>query len=284
MSASGLWETAAAVAAVLTLCGALVTWGVQRVRAAVERGVQSQNEENRRLREELDLRFRLPAFATDAVKLTEVAAERKIEDLTRQYEDAVAAQNNERAEILESQLKEVGQLRARLETVSAERDKLQARLQDAVVIGHPPRGTNGIGLQTGLILLIRHHGRYSAVQAVQHAASNPGRERNFVRYVWWHQPDGSGIFVNENAQFGSGLAHEGQGSTRTDVLQIGPIKIQWSAGSNNYGWVYFGPTTSPDPEYELAHTREIDISKINAGSPVHQYLRGSVEGGHPSPA
>lgn len=280
------WETAAAIATVLVVFGAFLTWITKRVQAAIRREIESQKEENRKLRADLDLRFRLPAFAADAVRLTEIATERKIEELTRQYEEAVAAKNDERVASLESELKEVGKLRRQLQEVSIERDALQTQLESAIIIGHPPRGDNAVGIQTGLIFLIRAGGKYAAVQAVEHRVvsspskpggawtSEPGGSRNFVRYVWWYQPDGSGILSNENAEFGSGIAHEGDYLLRTPYLRIGPLELQWSAGGTHSGWVYFRRSGEPGEEYEFAHTREIDIANINAAE-VNIWYRAS---------
>src|SRR5262249_51369303 len=106
--------------------------------------------------------------------------------------------------------------------------------------------TNALSLPTGPILVVRHNGRFGAVQALEQSGK-------FIRYAWWYQPDGSGSFVNEHVLTGEGKADENVHPVMPP-LKVGPFEIQWSVGPRGRGWVYYRNYDLQDVVYDLALT------------------------------
>lgn len=115
-------------------------------------------------------------------------------------------------------------------------------------------------LPTGLILVVKHKDKYGAVQAIDQSGKDRGA---FIKYVWWYQPNGTGTFLDKDVQNNFSVTKEDYPG-QSPMLEIGPIKLQWSMGGEGRGWVYFGPEVSGSTEYELAVTRLIDITKVDA--------------------
>jgi hypothetical protein len=122
----------------------------------------------------------------------------------------------------------------------------------------PPRS---VVIPTGPILIVRHQGKYGAVQATEQVV---GQDGNSVHYVWWYQPDGSGSFTNENTWTGIGEDREHPEGGPDTVLQIGPFTLQWSAYKDGYGYVYYHHPNHRDIVYDLIVTRKKDISNVDA--------------------
>lgn len=146
------------------------------------------------------------------------------------------------------------------------------------------REGNGLLLPTGVILLVRYNGRYGAVQAVDQRYQSLREE--YIRYAWWYQPDGTGIFTSPTTEAGFGEVRFGYQEREEQPniwnvtqgpegqwLHIGPIRLMWSAGGNGQGWVYFGESSNASPEYELLITNEIDITRIDATTHTNKFLR-----------
>lgn len=262
------WAMVAALAVVLPLLAGVIWFFFRAIRRALR-----LEAENKRLREELESRLRFPQYARDAIALTEMGADRKIEELRANYESALAERDQERARGLEIQLHEIEKLRRDLSRLSNERDELAGQLQSAVV-ATPPRtdAPNAIGLPSGLILCVRYQGRYGALQPVEQIGEQRALgQQALIRYAWWYQPDGSGVFTTPTAQRGFGEAREGNPASEP-VLEIGPMRLYWSTGGPGFGWVYYGPSTVPSPDYELGATNQVDISRVEATR--LQYQRG----------
>lgn len=269
-----------------TLIGlASFIWGVGRwiintVTTSFDRQIDTLRDENRQLRDEIDRRFQLPKYALEAIEVTEEVADRKIAQLEARHRKALDEHNEEAAEALNAQLEEIQRLRAALEQQQGERQEIEQQLERAILAPPVRESDNAVGLRTGFILLVRHEGRFGAVQAVDQA----GRDRGaFIRYVWWYQPDGSGSFINVNAQSGFSSTHEEGnhaadppsqlqiGPGRPTNLNVGPIVLEWSMGGDGFGWVYYGPSSTPTAGYELCLTHEVDITSIDAIDPKYDF-------------
>lgn len=264
--AAAFWTMIGSLVAVLTLFGAVGVTGFRSLRRGIEANIREQFEplrlQNERLRDELESRYRFPTYAKEVIELSEVATTQKIEQLKAQYEAALQEKDQARAEELEAQLSEVERLQLEMQQLSSEREELKERLRSLMVVRPPHQGTNGISLPTGMILFVRHQRKYGAVLAVDQASSSRG---SFIRYVWWYQPDGTGNLVNANAQTGFAETREAYPGP-SPRLHIGPIVLEWSVGGDGVGWVYYGPSSSPSPDYEFALSRIHDISKIDAST------------------
>jgi hypothetical protein len=280
MDWSLFWTIIGSVAGVLAIIAPFIAWLGNRYRKRVQNEIKKefeplveQNkrlaEENQRLNTEINTRLQMPSYSLEAIKLTEIAAERKVEEITKRYEEAVTSKDQALADTLQSKLREIESLRQSIDAITKERSMLETRLQSAIVKRQPRIGNNAIGLPTGLILLVRHNGKYGAVQAIDQSSQNRG---SFIRYAWWYQPDGSGSFTKGNVEFGFGETSEGRPGV-TPRLQIGPIQLEWSIGGEGSGWVYFGPKVTPSPDYELLVTNEVDISMVNAEGLANQFIK-----------
>ena len=255
------WTAVGSVAAALAVLGPLLLFGARLVKQQLQKEIQPVKEENLRLRDDLNTRLRLPSFGLDAIRLTEAAAQRKVEELELKYEQAVRDKDRELSDTLSEQLREIALLRERLAILQTERNQLQTALESNLIVPRRHVGKNAVELPTGFILVVRHAGYYGAVKAVEQSSSKRGA---FIRYVWWYQPDGSGSFINANVQRGFGETTENGPYPRpTPMLEIGPIRLEWSVSAEGSGWVYFGPSSTPSPDYELVVTNEVDISKVN---------------------
>lgn len=232
---------------------------LNRVKKALREQFGFLSEQNERMRIEQLLSF--SKQTKEFAELTGVMTDKKLEELEKMHENAVKENDSEKAELVASKRDEIKLLRIQLLDAAENKDKLESKLRNAVLTSGPVLGMNALKIYTGQILLVRYQNKYGAVQPVEQAAGERGA---FVRYVWWYQPDGSGIFTNENAQYGFGETGETMGSQ----LEIGPLKLSWSRCDEGIGWVYFGPTVVPSPEYELVIANEVDISKIDAVSYV----------------
>jgi hypothetical protein len=246
------WTAVSAVVALLVMIGGLLIWIVNQF------FIDPVKQENKQLKREIDTKLQLPSYSLDAVRLTELATKRKIEEIEIEYEKAVEEKDEQLASELSKHLKEIEQLRNKLEKVSNERTSLQQNLQTSLSNREFIHAGNALGLPTGFIMLIKQDDKYGALKAIDQSSRNRG---SFIKYYWWYQPDGTGKFTSSSVQFGYEEGSEGK--TGSDFLEIGPIKLEWSAGSEGQGWVYFG-STRPSEEIELVVTTEIDISRIDA--------------------
>lgn len=216
---------------------------------------------------ELQTRYGSSKYAKSVIEL-EVTAFRKTAHLKALHSEAVEQNEDEKARLIEEQIQQIEILQKELRESALRHEEAEAKLRSAVAILHPPLGKKAMRLLTGQILLIRHLGKYAAVQAIDQASGDRG---GFVRYAWWYQPDGTGIFTNSSAVTGFGETGEGKGNQ----MEIGPIKLSWSKSDDGAGWVYFGPTVVPSPDFELAYTSETDISKVDAATFV--FLKPDVD-------
>lgn len=274
------WTAVGASAAVAGVVLGVGRWIRDTITDSFDRQMDTLRDENRQLREEMDRRFQYPQYALQAIELTEEAADRKIEQVRARYEKALEERNEEAAQALNDQLEEIRRLRTALEEQEGQRQEIENRLERAIAAPPARESGNAVLLPTGLILLVRHEGRYGAVQAIDQASQRRGA---FIRYIWWYQPDGSGSFINENAQSGFASTREEGGRAadpppqleigpgRPTRLTIGPIELEWSVASDGSGWVYYGPSSTPTEGYELCVTDCIDIASINATDPAFDF-------------
>lgn len=257
---SDFWAMIGAVAAACTVIGGVIVFLYSRLRAATRREFEPISEENKRLRAELEDRLRLPNYVKDVVQLTEAAADRKIEDLHRQLAEARKADDNKEAEAVSAEIDELERMREQLNRAARERDALQQQLQGALFARPASHGDNAVGLPTGPILLVKHAGRYGAIKAIDQASDKRGK---FIKYAWWYQPrDDQTNFLTADTLAGVAETREGIRG-RSPQIMIGPISLEWSMGGDGFGWVYYGPSSTPSPGYEFAMTNEVDITRVD---------------------
>lgn len=224
-------------------------------------------EKIEQLKADLQSRFGSSKYAKTVIEL-EVAAFRKVAQLKAYSGVATEQEDTERVRLLEEQIQQIEVLLRELRESVLRHEEAEARLRSVVTNLQPPHGKKAMRLLTGQILLIRHLGKYAAVQAIDQASVDRG---GFIRYVWWYQPDGTGIFTTPSVLTGFGETGEGKGNQ----LEIGSFKLSWSKSEDGTGWVYFGPSIVPSPDFELAYTAETDITKIDAASYV--FLRPEID-------
>jgi rRNA-processing protein FCF1 len=126
--------------------------------------------------------------------------------------------------------------------------------------------TNAVTISDGQLLIVRHNGRYGAVQPIKQVMTrDAGKE--YIHYHSWFLPDGSWKFDQlgtvETFTGTARLPQVGE-SIEESQLRIGPIRLEWSGDSTGMGYVYFGPSSTPSPEYELTVLNESDITQIDA--------------------
>ncbi len=197
--ASGFWTMIGSLVAVVVLLAGFVTFIYRVLKRAANKDVENLKAENKLLQSELDVRFRFPEYAKGIIQLTEDAAEARIKELEIRYAAAIREKDQEKAHALDSKVKEIQALTKQFETASVIQNELQGKLRSALVEAPPEPNQNAYALPVGLILLVKYDGKYGALQAVEQASHERGA---FIRYAWWFQPDGSGSFINESAQFG----------------------------------------------------------------------------------
>ncbi len=224
-------------------------------------------EKIEQLKTDLQSRYGSSKYAKSVIEM-ELAAFRKTAQLNTYANEAREQNDTEKARLLEEQIHQIETLLKELRESALRHEEAEARLRSIITNIQPPHGKRAMRLLTGQILLIRHLGKYAAVQAFDQASADRG---SFVRYVWWYQPDGTGIFTTPETTTGFGETGEGKGNQ----LEIGPLKLSWSKSHDGTGWVYFGPTIVPSPDFELAYTAETDISKIDAASYV--FLKPEID-------
>jgi hypothetical protein len=236
----------------------------------------------------LDARLRTPTFALESIAATERAAEarvqaaaeaaqRRVEALEQERDTALRTNDQEHAQRLATRLDEIKLLRVRLREAETDRNRLSHDLETAITAPQQEYSGNSVSLLRGYILVVRHAGKYGAMQAVEQRTYAPN-ERPFIRYAWWYQPDGSGNFSSPGTQRGfdetsepftlEETQPEAQRHRRPRVvqwpnLQIGPINLEWSTARDGKGYVYFGPHGNHSDEYELAISNELDITKVD---------------------
>jgi len=266
------WTAVGSVAAALTVLGGLAAWIFRSLKKQAERQLEEARKENLRLREDLEARLQVPTFGLEAVRLTEIAAERKIAEIERKYRAAVETKDQPLAQELNAHKRQIEDLRQKLEDAETDRQQIQLKLQGVLSAKQPPITNNAVGLRTGTILVIRQEGRYGAVQAIDQASDKRGA---FIRYAWWFQPDGSAQFTSSTTQTGVAETRESYPGPAPH-LQVGPIQLEWSMGGDGFGWVYYHGTLSKSAGLcALAPTNENDITKID-GAQLRFYMAGNA--------
>lgn len=219
------------------------------------------------LKGELESRYSSSKYAKQVIEL-ELAAFTKVAELKAAHKYVVELGDPERIRLIEEQLHQIENLKQDLGQVVIHHEQAEARLRGLVTSVKPPLGKNALKATTGQIVLVRHMGKYAAILPIDQASEERG---SFIRYFWWYQPDGTGILTNSNALTGFGETGEGKGNQIT----AGPLKLGWSKSKDGLGWIYFGPTVVPSPDYELAYTSQSDVSKIDAATYV--YLKPDLD-------
>ncbi|HWI54412.1 MAG TPA: hypothetical protein VNT57_01860 [Desulfobacteria bacterium] len=215
-------------------------------------------EKIEQLKTDLQSRYGSSKYAKSVIEM-EVAAFKKTAQLKTYANEAGEQNDTEKVRLLEEQVRQIETLLRELRESALRHEEAEAKLRSIITNVQPPHGKRAMRLLTGQILLIRHLGKYAAVQAIDQASADRG---GYIRYVWWYQPDGSGVFTAPETLTGFGETGEGKGNQ----LEIGPLKLSWSKSDDGTGWVYFGPTIVPSPDFELAYTSETDIAKIDAAA------------------
>lgn len=256
---SVFWTAVGSIVATLTLLGGLALWLFSSIKKKATAGLVSLRDENARLRQDIEAKLKVPSFSLDAIKLTEIAAERRIAEIEEKYNQAIGSKDQATAHQLSKQLAQIEALRKQVEIADAEREQLRIRLQTALAPRQPKVSENAIGLLTGQILVVRKGGTYGAIQATDQSSDKRG---SFIKYAGWYQPDGSGQFLSPSTVSGFGEARESYPGP-APTLKVGPIAVEWSIGGDGQGWVYFSSPFS-SAGCALAPTGEVDITKINA--------------------
>ena len=256
---SVFWTAVGSIVATLTLLGGSALWLFSSLKKGATRELDDLRGENTRLRQDIEAKLKVPSFGLDAIKLTEIAAEKRIAEIEAKYQQAINSKDQGLVEQLAKQIAQIDTLRKQVESADSEREQLRLRLQSALAPTQPTVSENAVGLLTGTILVIRKDGKYGAVQAIDQSSDKRG---SFIKYAWWYQPDGSGQFLSSSTLSGFGEARESYPGPGP-LLKVGPIDIEWSIGGDGQGWVYFhGPFSSAG--CELAPTGQVDITKIHA--------------------
>jgi len=261
-----LWTAVAAIVAALTMFGTIGVKLLGASRDKYTKEVQDLRDDNRRLRDDMQSRLQLPSFGLDAIKLTEIAAQRKLDEIQNEYKVAIEQKDEKLAAELSHRISEIEDLRRKVESSLLEREELQAKLRSSLTSRPPSFGQNAVGLPCGLILLVRSQAKYGALLAVEQSHANRGAH---IRYVWWYQPDGSTNLLAPNVEVGFGEASE-KFPGPSPMLRIGPIALEWSIGGEGQGWVYYGMSSASEVDVELAVTNAIDISTLDV---QHQNFR-----------
>jgi len=246
------------IGAIAIPMGALLSELYRRLRNILQAELGPLKEQNEWLKTQIEQRLQLPTFAMNAVELTEKSAQLRIEELKREHEQALRSRDEAKSGELASAVQELETLKKRLQELNAERNRIVHRVEGVLRAREPVDSTNGFGLPTGPILLVRQDGKVGALKAIDQASDRRGK---FIRYAWWFIPDGSTDFSSPDTEFGFG--ETGEHVSTNPQLTIGPISVTWSMGGDGLGWVYYG-TTSGSPDYELAITQEADISRVDA--------------------
>ncbi|MBD0377155.1 MAG: hypothetical protein ICV51_16195 [Flavisolibacter sp.] len=260
----GFWTMIGAITGILTAFSTFLLFLYKKWEKAISKKFDPILQENQKLRQDLEERYRYPQFAKDAISLTEIGAERQIQKLRDEHQKALEEDKQQRAIEISAKISELKNLQDRFIQISTERDKLQQQLRNSI-IREEVKHDNAVLLYTGLILLIKYKGSCGAIKAIDQAWKD---RDSFIKYYWWYQTEPNiNNFISPSTQ--SGYAETGEwvqnGNEKRynkPILNIGPIKLQWSAGGNGAGWVYYG-LGIPSDDYQLALTNEIDITKIN---------------------
>lgn len=267
MDWSLIWTIIGSIASVLAIIGSLAVWITNSFRNQLRKQFEpviEQNtklaEENEKLRKDIETRLKLPSFSLDAIKLTEIATEKRIEEITNNYNKALLDKDQALADTLQKQIEEINRLKNQIEQARQTQTNAQANLQSVLSRPQVHFGTTAVGLPTGLILLVRCNSRYGALQMIDQSSVDSGSK---FRYVWWYQPDGKGTFTNYNTL--TGCSEDAITSTNgSPKIKIGPIELMWSECYEGIGWVYFGPSSTPSSDIEFCVTNEINIRNIDA--------------------
>ncbi|MDQ3634489.1 MAG: hypothetical protein M3405_08270 [Acidobacteriota bacterium] len=258
------WTFIAAIVPIIIALASFLWWffnySNNKINNGIEQGIQKQlaplaeentnlRKQNKELLENLKLNLQIPSYTRDYIEITEKSAEKRIEEIKEQKDQAIADKDNELAEILQSKLEEINRLNQLLQESNSNTDFLQNQIQN--IINKPSHQITGnaVLIRNGLILLVRYQGRYGALQAVDQSSNKRG---SFIRYSWWYQPDETPNFINDRTEYGFGETSE---KTPNPQVKIGPIELAWSISGEGSGWIYFGPI-SKSIEYELTPTNE----------------------------
>lgn len=229
--------------------------------------INPKNQEIQRLQKEFETRLQYPSYISETVNLTELAADKKITEIQKEYEEAVEKKDKKSAKKISKHLKEINDLKNDLDKVASEYSSLQKELQGSLINREYVHSGRAIRLPTGFILLIKCNGKFGALKAIDQSFKQ--RRGAFIKYYWWYQPKNSGIFTTPEVQSGFGEADEsGKGSS---LMKIGPITLPWSAAGEGMGWVYFENHHDPETIMELVVSDEIDITKINSAN--YEFLK-----------
>jgi hypothetical protein len=177
---SGLFWKAAAVLVPLAIALAAGAFALFRyIDSKIERGVDAR----------VDAKLRTPTFALESLEATERAAsarvqeaERQVEELKQERDTALRDNDQEHAQRLAARLQELETLRTRLEEAETERARLSQDLENVISSPKPQHSGGGVSLPNGHILVVRHAGKYGALQAVEQRTHDYGR-RPFIRYA-----------------------------------------------------------------------------------------------------
>lgn len=263
---NNIWVVVLGIIGSLASIIGLIVWAKSSITNAIKNvaireiePIKQQNkqlsEENTRLQSDINTRLQLPSFSLDAIKLTELATERKVEEITKQRDEAIASKDKELETKLQSKLDEINTLKNSIEESNKERLNLENSLRNVLVksdINH--KSHNSIVLPTGYILLVRYKGKYGALQAIEQVS-------DFMRYAWWYQPDNFPDFSSGNPIFGTGEVDESR--RNGTIIKIDSMNLEWSRRNRGTGYVYFGPSSTPSEEYELLVTNITNIESIN---------------------
>lgn len=265
-----IWTVVGTAVTIFVTVITFITWLARKykksIQETIEKAVKPLIEHNKSLNEMIQIRLQLPRFALDRVELMEKTFEIAIEEVKEQRDRALAEKDSELAKTLQTELESKELLASQIIQNYEERNKLQNQFHKVAFFKHNPTiSFNGVSVPTASIMLVKYDGKYGAFQPIEQSSS----PKEFTRYAWWYQPDGSMNFINESVE--SGLDKV----SNSVNINIGAIRLGWSGGGESYCWIYFGPTGENSDRYELQVTEEINIRTINPTLYIGKFVKAA---------
>ena len=86
---SVFWTAVGSIVATLTLLGGAAVWLLGSLKKRATKELDDLRNENSRLRQDIETKLKVPSFGLDAIKLTEIAAERRVAEIEDKYQQAI---------------------------------------------------------------------------------------------------------------------------------------------------------------------------------------------------
>jgi hypothetical protein len=129
------------------------------------------------------------------------------------------------------------------------------------------QGTVGVEYHTFTLL------RYQRTIIALHILPDPIMGSDGIAYRWFHLTDGTDIFFrpapkgnrssflpNSAVKSGAGETYEGEFYLGSGQIKVGPLKVEWSKGGLNSGWLYLSKAGNGIEVYSQQFERLEDAS------------------------